>query len=505
MKKCLLFVPIYFLLVDFLQAQNVGIGTTNPNESAVLDIVSTSKGIILPRLTTAARIAITTPAQGLTVFDTDTRAYWYFNGNAWEKLLSQSESQNTGYGGWGDCAANYNVSEYNPVGDPNAQAGDFFGRSVAISGDFAIVGAWQDDDVAGTDQGAAVIFKRNSNTGQWEFKQKLFNNNAAPMDYFGHAVSIYNDVAFVGAYGDDDIAGIDQGSVCIFKRNSTTDTWEFQQKLFNQTAAAEQHFGISVATYGDYILIGSNRDTNGSGTTQGSASFFKKNIVTGTWDFAQKITHSQPASNDNFGFAVGIYKEYAIVGSDGDDDATAIDQGTAHIYKLNVVSGVWEFQQKLVDSDAALSDRFGVSVSITENYAMVGAYLDDDTGGSNQGSATVFKRDATINTWNFQQKFFNASPDVSENFGISVAIGDEYAMVGANLDDGLSGVDQGSATIYKRVGNFWQRMQFLTDPSGNADDRFGSRVILEADTKRFAVCANNSAGGKGKVIFGKIN
>jgi hypothetical protein len=503
MKKVFI-ISILFFTVKCM-GQNVGIGTITPNASAVLDIASNNKGVILPRINTVSRLNIVNPAQGLTVFEIDSKSYWYFDGTSWQKLLSSQEEQNVGFGGWGDCGVNFNIGDYNPVADPDGESNDFFGRSVAINGDYAIVGSWQDDDASGVDQGSALIFKRNSNTGQWLFIQKLFNSSPSPQDYFGHSVAIFGDYAMVGANGDDDAAGADQGSVCIFKRNSATEIWEFQQKLLNQTPVADDNFGIALSIYGDYAIIGANRDHNGTAIEQGSATVIKKNPVTGVWEFQQKITNIVPTTGDNFGFAVNIFNEYAIIGADADDDAVALDQGTATIYKRNATTGIWEFQQMLVDSEPALSDRFGISVAINGNYAIVGTYLDDDLGGANQGSASIFKRNPNTNTWTFQQKLFNTNPSSAENFGISVTISDAYAIVGANLDDGISGIDQGSATIYRKVGNFWQKLQFLTDPAGNAGDFFANRVVLDPITNRFAICANRSANNKGKVLFGKIN
>ena len=79
-----------FLLMSVLGINNlsysqngVGIGTTSPHSSSILEINSTSKGLLIPRMTTAQRTAIATPAAGLQVYDTTTNSYWYYNGTAW--------------------------------------------------------------------------------------------------------------------------------------------------------------------------------------------------------------------------------------------------------------------------------------------------------------------------------------------------------------------------------------------------------------------------------------
>ena len=72
-----------------LSAQ-VGIGTATPDNSAMLDVTAANKGILFPRLTTAQRIAISTPATGLHVFDTNTYSLWFFNGQVWVNTAGMS-------------------------------------------------------------------------------------------------------------------------------------------------------------------------------------------------------------------------------------------------------------------------------------------------------------------------------------------------------------------------------------------------------------------------------
>ncbi len=88
MKKCTVLV-IAVLSAIYLPAQNIGIGTTSPNASAVLDVSSTTKGMLIPRMTTAQRIAIQSPPVGLMVFDTDFKDFFYANGS-WMRVLNNT-------------------------------------------------------------------------------------------------------------------------------------------------------------------------------------------------------------------------------------------------------------------------------------------------------------------------------------------------------------------------------------------------------------------------------
>ncbi len=119
----------------------------------------------------------------------------------------------------------------------DGDSSDYFGWSVSISGETAIVGAYQDDD-HGSDSGSAYIFVRNGE--QWVEQAKLTAADGASDDYFGYTVSISGDTAIVGAYDDDD-HGSDSGSAYIFVRNG--EQWVEQAKLTAADGASYDYFG----------------------------------------------------------------------------------------------------------------------------------------------------------------------------------------------------------------------------------------------------------------------
>ena len=244
-----------------------------------------------------------------------------------------------------------------------------FGRSVSISGDYAIVG---DPD------GAAYILKRNG--AIWEQAAELA---PAEGDYpgFGESVSISGDYAVVGAPWDD-VGGDDSGSAYIFKRNG--DTWEQAAKLIPGDGAEDDEFGSSVSISGDYAVVGAPYD-NDKGDDSGAAYIFKRNGD--TWEQAAKLIPDDGAEDDEFGSSVSISGDYAVVGAPYDNDK-GDDSGAAYIFKRN--GDTWEQAAKLIPADGAEGDRFGESLSVSEDYAIVGAPYDDDNGGSS-GSAYVLR------------------------------------------------------------------------------------------------------------------
>jgi hypothetical protein len=340
-----------------------------------------------------------------------------------------------------------------------------FGYSVSISGDLAIVGAAYDDD-KGDYSGSAYIFRWDGTS--WSQQQKLTASDGAAWDYFGWSVSISGDLAIVGAWGDDD-KGIDSGSAYIFRWDGTA--WVQQQKLLASDGAADDWFGWSVSISGDYAIVGAYRDDDKE-YDSGSAYIFKRDGT--AWVQQQKLTASDGAARDHFGWSVSISGDLAIVGAHGDDDKGDMS-GSAYIFKWDGTA--WVQQQKLLPSDGAAGDSFGRSVSISGDYAIVGAPGDDDKGDWS-GSAYIFRRDGTA--WVEQQKLTASDGAASDYFGYSVSINGDKIIVGAHGDDD-KGDASGSAYIFKRNGTTWVQQQKITASDGSADDLFGFSVSISGD------------------------
>ena len=328
---------------------------------------------------------------------------------------------------------------------------DYFGYSVSISGDYAIVGAYRDCD-DGSNSGSAYIFYRSGTT--WSQQAKLTASDGAAYDYFGYSVSISGDYAIVGAYADSNSSG----SVYIFYRSGTT--WTQQDKLTASDGASYDCFGRSVSISGDYAIVGAHRDDD-NGSDSGSAYIFYRSGT--TWIQQDKLAASDGAESDYFGISVSISGDYAIVGAHRDDD-NGSDSGSAYIFYRSGTT--WIQQDKLTASDGAESDYFGIPVSISGDYAIVGAYKDDDNG-SDSGSAYTFYRSGT--TWTQQAKLTASDGAASDYFGQSVSISGDYAIVGANRDDD-NGSNSGSAYIFYRSGTTWIQQDKLTASDGAESD-----------------------------------
>jgi len=207
---------------------------------------------------------------------------------------------------------------------------EFFGRSVSISGDTAIVGAPQNDDIG---SGSAYVYVRNPATNLWTEQQKLLASDGADKDHFGYSVSISGDTVIVGAYGNDD-SGTNRGSAYIFVRNAGT--WTEQQKLLNSNGQINDLFGLSVSISGDTVVVSAEGEDDG-GSQAGAAFIYVRNGT--TWTEQQKLLPSDKKTNTYFGRPVAISGDTVVIGKFL-DNTIAYQAGSAYVFLRNPITGV---------------------------------------------------------------------------------------------------------------------------------------------------------------------
>jgi hypothetical protein len=357
-------------------------------------------------------------------------------------------------------------------------ADDGFGSSVALAGDTALVGASADDVGANVNQGSATVFVRSGTI--WTPQAYLTAADGAEYDVFGTSVALSADgnTALVGARQDDVGANDDQGSATVFVRNGTG--WTQQAKLTAADGAGWDRFGTSVALSadGNTALVGASTDDVGANGDQGSAYVF---VRSGTaWTQQAHLTASDGAGWDMFGNSVALSGNTALVGALQNKVGANDGQGSAYVF---VRSGTtWTPQAKLTASDGAVGEQFGSSVALAGDTALVGAWYDQVGANNQQGSAYVFTRSGT--TWTQRAKLTAADGAAADFFGFSVALsGDaDTALVGEFTDDVGANGDQGSAYVFVRSGTAWTQQAHLVASDGAAGDYFGISAALSGDT-----------------------
>jgi hypothetical protein len=300
---------------------------------------------------------------------------------------------------------------------------DLFGVSVSISGTTAIVGAIGDDD-NGVDSGSAYLF--DTVTGLQI--AKLLPSDGAASDGFGVSVSISGTTAVVGAQNDDD-NGTNSGSAYLFD----TVTGLQIAKLLPSDGAASDIFGGSVSISGTTAIVGASSDDD-NGSQSGSAYLF--DTVTGLQ--IAKLLPSDGAAIDFFGNSVSISGTTAIVGATQGGD-NGIRTGSAYLF--DTVTGLQIAE--LLPSDGAAGDNFGRSVSISGTTAIVGAFTDADNG-SNSGSAYLFDTVTGLQI----SKLLPSDGAAGDFFGLSASISGTTTIVSAENDDD-NGTNSGSAYLFE--------------------------------------------------------
>jgi hypothetical protein len=348
-----------------------------------------------------------------------------------------------------------------------ADGGSFhnFGFSVAISGNTAIIGAYQHSP-----SGAAYVFVRNNSI--WSLQQKLTASDAGQFDEFGFSVAIDGDTVVIGADQDDIGMNAEQGSAYVFVRNGTT--WTEQQKLVASDGDGSDFFGCSVGIAGDSVIVGAYGGILAADMHRGAAYVFVRSGT--TWTQQQKLTASDGEINDGFGFSVGISGNTAIAGA-WNDAVVEGQQGSAYVF---VRSGTtWTQQQKLAASDGSAADVFGISSAIEGDTVIVGAYF-AGAGANFQGAAYVYVRSGTV--WTEQQKLVGSDAQNGDQFGRSVAITGNTAVIGAGDDNGGGANGRGSAYVFARSGTTWTEFQHLFASDETVGAHMGVGVGISGNT-----------------------
>jgi hypothetical protein len=400
---------------------------------------------------------------------------------------------------------------------------NFFGLSVAVSGDTAVVGATGQAGVsADGGRGAAYVFTRGGTA--WAQQQKLLASDGAAGDAFGFSVGVSGDTAVVGARLDTVGSVGGQGSAYVFVRSGTT--WAEQQHLFGvETVQRNDTFGASVAVRGDAIAVGAPAHEFQPGVANHGAVYLFARTGS-TWARQQKLLHSDFAP-DALGSSVAFDGSSVVAGApskasargaayvfvpelvdpnringaettqvsffgenveiDGDtavvgaafDTVNGVQTGAAYVFVRN--GSAWTQQARLVPPDGLYSDHFGMAVAVSGNTVVVGAYDHKVGANDGQGAAYVYVRTGT--TWALQQKLTAADGEKFDQFGLSVAVSGDTAVVGAVGDDGNATNDnRGSAYVFFRAGAAWSQQGKLTADADAAVSGFAAQVAVSGDT-----------------------
>ena len=315
----------------------------------------------------------------------------------------------------------------------DAASGDRFGWSVGVSEDLIVVGAYAATE-AGVPSGVAYVFSRSGTA--WTQEAKLVASDAEPEDRFGYSLAVSGNTVLVGAYGDDD-AGSDSGAAYVFVRSGST--WTEEAKLVAALGADDEYFGRSVALRGDRAVIGA--DGNCTGEPASGAVFVFDRVDT-TWSAWPMLKADVPATYDRFGRAVAVLGDTLVIGAP-ESNLNESQAGLSYVFVLD--GGTWVQRAELSPSDPGAQHRFGAAVAVGDDLAIVGS-PGNDAGGVGGGAAYLFCPDGT--SWTETQRLTPSDPGPGEYFGHSLAVDWDVLLAGAYRRN-TANPDAGSAVLYR--------------------------------------------------------
>jgi uncharacterized repeat protein (TIGR01451 family) len=343
----------------------------------------------------------------------------------------------------------------------DAAANDNFGGAVAVSGNTAVVGAFSKTVGGNVLQGAAYVFVQNGTA--WVQQQELTASDGGTMNAFGASVAISGDTIIVGAFvkkvGNND----GQGAVYVFTRSGST--WTQQQELTASDGAQNNGFGMTASMDGNTAVIGAPGGNGG----KGAAYIFVRNGA--TWSEQQKLTASDGVVNDSFASSLAISGDSVIIGALDKN----LGQGAAYVFARS--GATWTQQQKLTASDGVVNDNFGAAVAISQDAAMVGAPGKAIGAKASQGQVYYFARSGS--TWVEDQKITPLDGAAFDSFGGAVALRGNTALIGAKGKVVTYG-EQGAVYIYTANAiSYWSGQKEIAASDGVQGDFFGGPVALD--------------------------
>jgi hypothetical protein len=354
----------------------------------------------------------------------------------------------------------------------DATTGHFFGSSVSVAEDTAVVGARVSN--------AAYVFVRTASG--WSQQAKLTPPDGAPGDQFGIAVSVSGDTALIGASVADTTGALAAGAVYVFVRTGTV--WSQQAKLQAADGSAGDSFGGAVSLSGSVAVVGAGQADLPGNPDAGAAYVFVRHGT--TWVQQAKLVAGE-ATDGAFGYSVAVSDDTAVVSALTGDGAGGQDTGAAYVFLRT--GTVWSQQSKLSAGDGLRGEEFGTSVALSGDTVVVGAQYPL----MQAGAAYVFVRTGIV--WNQQAKLMANDGAQDDHFGVSVSVSGDTAIVGAHEVDAPSAPDSGAAYVFTRTETSWVQRSKLTPADGAQGDRFGNAVSVSGERAVIGAIHDDTAGG----------
>jgi hypothetical protein len=351
-----------------------------------------------------------------------------------------------------------------------SRLGDFsrFGRSIEISGNRAVVGAYQEDG----GKGAVYVFTRSGDT--WSLDARIVSPNPDD-EQFGDDVAISGNTIAIGAPLDDQPGAFRSGSVYVYTRSGSA--WALQAMLSSPLPhQAWEAFGVEIALDGNLLAVGAVDRDQGAATDAGAVFVYERSGS--AWPLLQQLAAPSPVSQDKYGNAIDIVGQTLTVAALRRENGRTTDAGAVFVY--NRPGATFTLAQTLVASDPAANGIFGSAIAL-ESLAggarriLIGASNLATGGFSSAGAAYVFDAPAA-GAFTQTQKLTASDPSSSAVFGTQVALAGSRILIGA---PGKTGSEPGSGAAYAfALSGTWSEQEKIERVPSDELAAFGSAVAL---------------------------
>ncbi len=360
---------------------------------------------------------------------------------------------------------------------PGGEADDKFGSSVAISGNTAAVGARLDDTDTFADIGSVSTYVRSGST--WTWQAKLTPGDGSNFHEFGHDIALSGNTLVAGShYFSSPSQSTKRGAAYIYVSGGST--WTLQGRVQPADVDGGDEFGTSVAISGESLLAGAPFDDTIAGNSAGTAGVFVRN--SGVWTQQAQLSAGNGAAEHRFGLSVSLSGTTALVGAPSADAPTAVNAGAVYVFVRN--GSAWTQQARLTAADAEEDAKFGSSIALTADTAIIGSPLKDgsipNSFQPDVGAVYVYVRNGSV--WTQQAKLTASDNQTGDEFGNAVAINGDTILVGAWREGSAISNKEGSAYVFTRSGAAWVQQAKLVAPDAALNDSLGSAVALSSDT-----------------------
>jgi hypothetical protein len=353
---------------------------------------------------------------------------------------------------------------------------NYFGLSVAVRGDTAIVGAYGKSDLV-RNAGAAYAFTRNA--GSWTQQARLGTSSPLIDAYLGATVATNGSYTAAGApYAS--VGAQNDGVVYLFSNA----TWQQQTILLPNDPDSLSQFGNALAINDNTLFVGAPMHDS-FGVNAGAVYVFTFDGV--SWVQQQKLIGVDTAPGDRFGSALALNDGWLAVSAPL-HSSPGSPGGAVYLFEFDGIS--WVQRYKVGAPDTIAGDRFGSAIALDDGWLAVGVPLHRFVGSAS-GAVYLFEFNGTA--WVQRQKFVASDTAGSDQFGSALALENRRLVVGAPLHNS-NGPASGAVYIFERATTTWIERAKLIGSDTNAGDRLGGSISIDGNTILVGAYGDTAAG-----------